>query len=85
MNFSNADGRTPLHIAVVRNDVHMARYLLDAGGDMHREDRWGQSAFDEARRVASQDLVDLMIRQDAARKADELTNIAQEPAAFVVC
>lgn len=85
VNFANADGRTALHIAAVRGDVPMARYLLEAGADMHRQDRWGASALDEARDAGAKELVDLMIKRDASRSADELTNIAQEPAAFAVC
>lgn len=85
VNFANSDGRTALHIAAVRGDVPMTRYLLDAGADMHRQDRWGASALDEAQHVAAEELVDLMIKHDAARSADELTNIAQEPATFAAC
>lgn len=66
VNFANADGRTALHIAAVREDGDMVRLLLDAGADVERVDRWGVSPVEEARRAGSCELVELMERHGAA-------------------
>lgn len=85
MNFANADGRTPLHLAVARGRVDMARFLVDAGADMHRCDRWQQSPLSDALRTPDEPLCELLVRRDASRKDDEFARIMQEPVAFAIC
>lgn len=56
VNFANADGRTALHIAAVRDDAQMVMYLLEAGADASRRDRWGITPREEARRCGFEKL-----------------------------
>lgn len=42
----------------------MTRYLLEAGADKNRQDRWGVSAADEAARGASREVAEVMARFD---------------------
>lgn len=88
VNYANADGRTPLHIAVVRGDISMTSYLLEAGADTTRTDRWGVSPADEANRSGNTDVADLIVHLGNMREAvlpPELAGIVNEAASFVVC
>lgn len=87
VNFANADGRTPLHIAVVRRDLAMVSYLLEAGADVQRKDRWGVSPMDEAVKGEFHEVAELMGRIDrfGAMWPSELAGIVNEAAAFAVC
>eukprot|EP00177_Eucheuma_denticulatum_P002801 GFKZ01005028.1.p1 GENE.GFKZ01005028.1~~GFKZ01005028.1.p1 ORF type:complete len:100 (+),score=17.65 GFKZ01005028.1:94-393(+) len=87
VNFANADGRTPLHIAIVRRDLEMVSYLLEAGADVQRKDRWGISPMDEAAKAEFHEVAELMGRIDrfGAMWPSELAGIVNEAAAFAVC
>jgi ankyrin repeat protein len=39
VNLQNSEGRTPLMMAVVKNNVEIARKLLDAGADLHLQNK----------------------------------------------
>lgn len=62
-------------------------YLLEAGADKNRPDRWGVSPADEAAKGASRDIAELMARIDGLDDMlpPELANIVKEAAAFVAC
>lgn len=43
VNCANADGRTPLHVAVAQEHADVAAYLIASGADPARTDRWGRT------------------------------------------
>ncbi|CAN8070053.1 unnamed protein product [Agarophyton chilense] len=60
VNFTNADARTPLHFAAVNGDASLALYLLSAGADARRVDRWGITPAAEAKRCGYDKLAALL-------------------------
>jgi len=45
LNEQDADGKTPLHIAVMHNNFDIVKQLLDAGANIKIEDKQGQTAL----------------------------------------
>jgi len=49
-SFADYDRRTALHIAASEGYLDLVKFLLDAGANANRSDRWGGSALDDALR-----------------------------------
>lgn len=59
-NTIDYDHRTPLHIASSQGYYMMAKLLLDAGASVFSEDRWGNTAVDEARMSGNKNMIRLL-------------------------
>jgi glutaminase len=44
----NYDGRTPLHLAAIKNNKDIVKYLLDQNVSVNPVDRWGSTPLDNA-------------------------------------
>jgi ankyrin repeat protein len=69
VNAPTADGTTPLHWAVYRNEERLVRRLLDAGADANRTNRYGVPPLALACTNANAALVRLLIAAGADPKA----------------
>lgn len=45
------DLRTPLHVAIAGRHYDVTKYLLEHGADLHAEDRFGGTPYEEAHRA----------------------------------
>ena len=62
LNLSDYDGRTALHLAVAENRPEVVAYLLSRQVDRTKQDRWGNTPLEEARRLEFAALVGLLAR-----------------------
>lgn len=58
--FGDYDRRTPMHLACAEGHIKIVKMLLAAGADISAEDRWGQSAVDEAAKYGHEDIVKVL-------------------------
>ena len=75
---AQGDGTTPLHWAVYRLDVELARLLLARGADQSAANRYGSTPLAEAVKAASPELVALLLEAGAevdAPNADGQTTL----------
>ncbi|KAK6746704.1 hypothetical protein RB195_000152 [Necator americanus] len=73
INLKDADGQTPLHLAVNRGDVGSAVALLSYGADVNCSDKKGVTALMKAVQVGHLDLVKLLLLFDADLSAMNAT------------
>ncbi|ETN80413.1 ankyrin repeat protein [Necator americanus] len=73
INLQDADGQTPLHLAVNRGDVGSAVALLSYGADVNCSDKKGVTALMKAVQVGHLDLVKLLLLFDADLSAMNAT------------
>jgi len=85
VNFTNADGRSALHIATVRGDKEMVAYLMEAGADANLADRWGITPRQEALRIVRADLLEIMSAREPFLSHPGLPATLLEPSNFMCC
>ncbi|XP_020319370.1 L-asparaginase isoform X1 [Oncorhynchus kisutch] len=76
-NFADADGRTPLHVAVCTNQPDMVRFCIRNGSSLEQRDLFNNQPVDDARRLGLQTLVE-MLSNEAQKEAFEKTKINVE-------
>ncbi|MEO1218887.1 MAG: ankyrin repeat domain-containing protein [Bacteroidota bacterium] len=65
INFRFKDGTTPLHVAVLQDDIELIRLILDLGSDVDPEDILGNRPLHMAIVANSQPIVELLVRYGA--------------------
>ncbi|XP_051552160.1 L-asparaginase [Myxocyprinus asiaticus] len=60
LNFSDAQRRTPLHVAVCTNQLEMVQFCIRNGSDLEQRDRFNNRPVDDAQRLGFQHLVELL-------------------------
>ncbi len=60
-------GASLLHVAAERDDVELARGLLERGADPEAESGWGQTAFEWAANMGSASVAELLLARGAGR------------------
>ncbi|XP_024248990.1 L-asparaginase [Oncorhynchus tshawytscha] len=70
-NFADADGRTPLHVAVCTNQPDMVRFCIRNGSSLEQRDLFNNQPVDDARRLGLQTLVE-MLSNEAQKEASDL-------------
>ncbi len=48
VNDGDYDRRRPLHLAAAEGRVEVVKFLISNGADVNAEDRWGNTALDDA-------------------------------------
>ncbi|XP_038860561.1 L-asparaginase [Salvelinus namaycush] len=74
-NFADADGRTPLHVAVCTNQPDMVRFCIRNGASLEQRDLFNNQPVDDARHLGLQTLVE-MLSNEAQKEASDL--VAEE-------
>lgn len=69
VNMQSPDGTTPLHVAAIRNDLHLAKLLLDAGANIEARSEEGYTPLLEAAAQGAQDVYLLLVNSGANTKA----------------
>lgn len=69
VNSVGAFGDTPLHIAVVQNDLEAIELIVDAGGDVNATDEEGYTPLHEAVEQGNDSAVHLLLRLGASVNA----------------
>ncbi|XP_029555795.1 potassium channel GORK isoform X2 [Salmo trutta] len=70
-NFADADGRTPLHVAVCTNQPDMVRFCIRNGSSLEQRDLFNNQPVDDARRLGLQTLVE-MLSNEAQKEVSDL-------------
>ncbi|MEO1301278.1 MAG: ankyrin repeat domain-containing protein, partial [Bacteroidota bacterium] len=65
INFRFKDSTTPLHVAVLQDDIELVRLILDLGSDVDPEDISGNRPLHMAIVAHSQPIVELLVRYGA--------------------
>ena len=65
--FCNADydGRTPLHVASSEGHIEVVKYLLHNGALVHKRDRYGNNALDDAVKFNHHEVIQLLMNTGA--------------------
>lgn len=64
------DCRNALHIAVCDDKLDIVKLLVEAGADMDYEDRWGNSAYDEAVKANNRTILEYLDGVKAQKAAE---------------
>lgn len=59
VNSVDYDNRSALHIAVASNNLEIIKYLLNFRANISIKDRWGNSPYDDAKKVENKQILDL--------------------------
>ena len=65
LNAEDENGYTPIHLASLYNCYDMVRFLIDAGCDLNKPDKFGWSALHFAASGRNENLFKLLLRQDS--------------------
>lgn len=79
VNFTNADNRTPLHLACVNNHVEVVKFLISAGADCTKSDRWGHTAEYEARENGYEETIYLLTIASTPSSSEDNVSTHQQP------
>jgi len=73
LNSCDYDRRTPLHVAVCRNNVETVAFLVEHGVNPHLRDVFGSTALDNARCYELENIVNLLEEVTAAKQLGDLS------------
>ncbi|XP_062391537.1 L-asparaginase [Sardina pilchardus] len=77
LNWTDLDGRTPLHVAVCTNQEDVVRYCLKNGSNIELRDRFNNRPVDDAQRLGLKNLLRLLyikakrLQESASRDVTE--------------
>ncbi|XP_071707836.1 potassium channel SKOR-like [Rutidosis leptorrhynchoides] len=77
-NSKDYDFRTPLHVATSQGSYVIAKLLVEAGASVLLKDRWGNTAFDEARLSGNKLLIELL-EETKSHELSEFPSSSQQP------
>ena len=60
VNSSDYDHRTALHVSVSNKNFECVKFLVEHGADPTLKDRWGNTAYDDAMKEDSQEIIQLL-------------------------
>lgn len=69
VNEPDGNGNYPVTVAASRNDLETLKVLIEAGANVNRFNRMGQTAIDWARRYNNTEMIELIESAEAAEKA----------------
>ncbi|XP_063060082.1 L-asparaginase [Engraulis encrasicolus] len=60
LNYADADGRTPLHVAVCTNQEDVVKYCMKHGANLELRDRFNNRPIDDAQRLSLTNLEEVL-------------------------
>jgi len=79
MNMTDLDGRTPLHVAVLKRNVDIVRFLIhDAGVNVLKNDIFGHSPLESAKKLHYNEITEMLSRKLASISLKKLSRVNGE-------
>ncbi|XP_076867241.1 L-asparaginase isoform X2 [Brachyhypopomus gauderio] len=72
-NFTDTEGRTPLHVAASSNQPEMVKFCIGHGSNLELRDIYNNQPVDDARRLGYEDIVRILLEQADMRGKKEAT------------
>jgi ankyrin repeat protein len=75
VNDGDYDKRRPIHLAAAEGRLDVLKYLIQQGADVTAQDRWGNTALDEALHAKQDDIIKILLGAGARITNHKLTDM----------